>query len=98
MSKLYILLRKDLGRQYGAVQAGHAVAEFLLNHPTTTWRNGTLVYLSVPDEPALIRWKDQLDRRGIETSLFREPDLDDAFTALAAVDEGKIFSSLPLAS
>jgi hypothetical protein len=43
--KLYVLVRKDLPKNYQAVQAGHAVAEYLLKNPKTKWNNGTLVYL-----------------------------------------------------
>ena len=32
MNKLYILIRKDLGYSYGSVQAGHAVAEWMLRY------------------------------------------------------------------
>jgi hypothetical protein len=32
MKKLYVLIRKDLDPSYQAVQAGHAVAEWLLQH------------------------------------------------------------------
>lgn len=32
--KLYVLIRRDLGGSYGAVQAGHAVAEWLLKAKT----------------------------------------------------------------
>lgn len=31
--KLYILIRGDLPKAYQAVQAGHAVAEFMLRNP-----------------------------------------------------------------
>lgn len=50
MKKLYVLVRKDLSKSQQAVQAGHAVAEFLLNNDDHGWDNGTLVYLGVPDE------------------------------------------------
>lgn len=32
MKKLYVLIRKDLSFSYRSVQAGHAVAEWLLQH------------------------------------------------------------------
>jgi hypothetical protein len=39
-----------------AVQAGHTVAEYLLNDPHTEWSNGTLIYLGVKDEYQLKDW------------------------------------------
>jgi peptidyl-tRNA hydrolase len=45
MKKLYVLIRKDMSKSQQAVQAGHAVAEYLLKRPNTKWDNGTLVYL-----------------------------------------------------
>jgi hypothetical protein len=34
MNKLYIIIRKDLSASQRAVQAGHAVAEWILENPT----------------------------------------------------------------
>ena len=56
--KLYVLVRKDLSKSQQAVQAGHAVAEFLLRGPSTFWGNGTLVYLGVHNETELKWWSD----------------------------------------
>lgn len=50
MNRLYVLIRNDLPIAYQAVQAGHAVAEWIKIHGLQEWSNETLVYLSVPDE------------------------------------------------
>ena len=56
--KLFVLVRKDLSKSQQAVQAGHAVAEYLLRGPSTFWGNGTLVYLGVRNETDLKWWAD----------------------------------------
>ncbi len=55
--KLFVLVRKDLSKSQQAVQAGHALAEYLLRGPFTFWENGTLVYLAVKDEMDLRLWE-----------------------------------------
>lgn len=50
MKKLYVVTRRDLGTAYAGVQAGHAVAQLLLEEKQDDWSNGTLVYLAVPDQ------------------------------------------------
>ena len=96
--KLYVLIREDLTPPQQAVQAGHAVAEYLLRVPGYTWTNGTLVYLGVQDKERLRRWGRRLEIKGIPFAVFKEPDLGNTMTALAAVtDNPKIFQSLRLA-
>ncbi|MCK5018085.1 MAG: hypothetical protein KAS32_13595 [Candidatus Peribacteraceae bacterium] len=94
--KLYTLVRKDLNPSQQAVQAGHAVAEYLLRGPSTEWDNGTLIYLGVENEFELERWKLKLDKRGITYLEFREPDIGNQITAISAVDDGRAFSNLEL--
>jgi hypothetical protein len=59
------------------------------------------VVLAVPDEDTLISWADMLCYERSECAdyvLFHEPDLGDGeHTALATVDDGERFASLPLA-
>lgn len=59
MSKLYVLVRKDLNERQQAVQAGHAIAEYFINSDGA-WKNGTLVYLGVENELELDEWFDKL--------------------------------------
>lgn len=45
MEKLYVLISKKLNPIYGCVQGGHAVAQWMLEHPNQTWNNQYLIYL-----------------------------------------------------
>jgi len=96
MKKLYVLCRKDLKPAYRAVQAGHAVAEWLLRGPRTEWKNGTLIVLGVSGQRHLKTWKRRLDDNNIPYKEFREPDIRNQTTALAAVHTGEIFRNLSL--
>lgn len=96
MKKLYILIRKDLSPSQQAVQAGHAVAEFLLRGPKTEWSNGTLVYLGVRNEFDLYDWIHMFDLDNIHYSIFKEPDRNDEVTAIATDIEHPKFRKLQL--
>ena len=89
-----MLVRKDLSESYQAVQAGHAVAEWLLCDQT--WENETLVYLGVDNEQDLVDWKEKLNYKNIKYAEFREPDIGNELTAIAALADGKIFKKLKL--
>lgn len=95
MSKrLYVIVRKDLSESYRAVQAGHAVAEWLLHDQT--WKNETLIYLGVEDESDLLRWADRLNFKGIKYTGFNEPDINNELTAIATVCNDRVFNRLEL--
>jgi hypothetical protein len=98
MNKLYVLVREDLSPAQQAVQAGHAVAEYLLRGPEHQWDNGTLVYLGVSNKEKLERWKDKLEARDIPFVVFKEPDLNNEATSLAAIPSNpNMFRNLTLA-
>lgn len=93
MEKLYVLIRNDLkSASYKAVQAGHAVAQYILEHPDQTWNNHTLVYLTVKNEYSLKMWEKKLDKY----SKFYEPDINNEMTAIACQDKEELFKNLDL--
>ena len=95
--KLYVFVRKDLPKSYQAVQAGHAVAQWLLDHPEQDWNNHTLIYLGVPNEAELQEaYDDFLDFSDYKVSAFYEPDIGNQMTAIAVYAKDTEFSNLPL--
>lgn len=93
--RLHVLVRTDLPCSSPAVQAGHAVAEFMLRHPGR-WPNETLVYLAVPNENELAVWGDLMRLKGCEVVEFYEPDADGRLTAIAVEGAGSSLRKLPL--
>lgn len=111
MLKLYVLIRDDLSPAQQAVQAGHAVAQFGLDHPQEfmNWQrdNNTLIYLSVYD---IDWWRQTLTDGGFKHSVFHEtgypanhpfPSLHGQDTAIAVAPNWTcqyiLFKDLPLA-
>ena len=94
--KMYVLVRNDLSNSQKAVQAGHAVAQYLLTKPDTQWDNGTLIYLGVRDETELNLWTARLTKSGVFNVGFREPDIGDQLTAVALVERDNYFPELRL--
>ena len=93
--RLYILVRKDLSGSSPAIQAGHAVAAYLLSKPNT-WANTTLIYLGIDSGEELQKWANKLSFKEHDWIGFEEPDLDNELTAIATISDGKIFSNLKL--
>ena len=92
MQRLYVLIDKSLTPVYGCVQGGHAVAQWLLNHPKQTWNNNYLIYLQASVE----EWKNKLNYLGIDYTQFNEPDLGNRTTSLAVLGNDKLFKKLKL--
>lgn len=81
--KMYVLVLKSLSKSQQAVQAGHALAEYLIRsgrpYSTDLWNNGDLVYLKAT-ENELIEFGFNLSHKAV---LFREIDLHNQITAVA---------------
>jgi hypothetical protein len=82
MKRLYILVNNQLQLAYQGVQAGHAVAQWLIEHPNQTWNNDYLIYLGV-NENQLKQWMFRLDLHKLDYSKFVEPDIGNKVTAIA---------------
>tara|TARA_R110000868_G_scaffold16222_1_gene73221 strand:- start:573 stop:872 length:300 start_codon:yes stop_codon:yes gene_type:complete len=96
MSRLFVLVNNELPLAYQGVQAGHAVAQWLIDHPNQTWNNSYLIYLGV-SEQELHRWMYKLQTREMDFTIFREPDIDNDITAIACqADDHKLFRNLKL--
>lgn len=94
-NKLYILTDKTLDPIYSAVQGGHAVANWLLEHYNIMnngdiyweWNNDYLIYLSVDID----EWFKKLLKFDPDYSAwtyFREPDLNNKLTSIAVWEGG----------
>lgn len=94
--KMFVIVRKDLTKSQQAVQAGHALSEFLLHGPPTSWQNGTLIYLGVKDLYHLEKIKRKLEREDVRFISFNEPDLNDETTAIATDMPSKTIERLTL--
>ena len=93
--KMFVVVRNDLTPSQCAVQAGHAVAEYLLNK-RTDWTNGTLVYLRIRNESRLKRFMEKLEYNDIDYIVFREPDLNNEITAITSIDNDDMYKRLQL--
>ena len=91
--KLYVLIDKSLRPVYGCVQGGHAVAQWMLEHPDSQeWQNDYLIYLSAD----VSKWKLRLEVMGVKYTEFKEPDLDYKTTALAVFGHEELFKNLKI--
>lgn len=81
-NRLYILVSDELEPVYGCVQGGHAVAQYLLEHPNSNWKNNTIVYLYCDID----LMKHKFDMLELDYSAFYEPDLDNKLTSIAILN------------
>jgi hypothetical protein len=100
--KLYLIIKDGLSNSQKAVQASHAAAQFQKEHPLAPWTNGTMVLLT-PDPDyrdgfgrgISLEQFHPLDAEGYYNydgtyiTIWREPDMDNAITAVAILKEFK---------
>ena len=95
--KLYVIVRKDLTPSQSAVQAGHALAAYLLHGSfLRRWQNETLIYLGVKGLKQLENLKHKFKYDGIKYVEFKEPDLDNETTAIATDIDNRYVERLNL--
>ena len=93
--KLYVLVDETLKPVYGCVQGGHAVAQWMLEHPNSReWHNDYLIYLSADVD----KWKQKLNIYDVDYTEFKEPDLDYKVTAIAVFGHEQLFKKLKTVS
>lgn len=90
--RLYVLISNKLDSIYGCVQGGHAVAQWLLDHPKQDWNNNYLIYVTAD----ISKWKEKLEILNLDYTEFKEPDLNNQTTALAVLNNDKMFRNLKL--
>lgn len=101
--KLRVVSRRDIRFGYQAVQSGHALVQFQHEHPELAklWYNQSnyLAFLTVANEEELEMLIRKAESRGINYSVFREPDMGNEITAVAfeaSDDARRITSSCPM--
>lgn len=64
---MFVLIRNDLkDTAVKAVQAGHAVAQYMLKYPESSWGNQTLVYVVVKNIGQMDKWLFKLRAFGVD--------------------------------
>lgn len=109
VNKLYVLVRGDLTKSQQAVQACHAVAEFMLYSNEVNcwcgqcgsdqhWKNETIVLLKVKDLDHLNEWTAKVKEATKWYQEFSEPDIGNQMTAIAAYGDSLevLLRDLPL--
>jgi len=99
MKKLFVVVRTNLQKSSPAVQAGHAVAQFILENPDSDWKNSHLIYLKVRNLQDLKELHHWIQKSYPATTIvnFTEPDLNNELTAIAFYNvSDNIFANLRL--
>ncbi len=81
---MYIFIRTDIDKTYQIIQTGHALFEHALKIKQKPENISNFCLLQAKDEADLIKIASKLEIRGIDHTMFHEPDYDTGCTAIAA--------------
>lgn len=82
---MYILVRNDLSNAQKAVQACHAAIESSRAFMNKESEHPSVILCTVKSEHKLLACAEELDLKGIDHVIFREPDIGNQATALASI-------------
>ena len=89
--RMYILCNRRLAPMYAAVQGGHALAQWILEHPEEYEPNTTLIYLTCRLDKKI----EEMKEHNYDYSFFEEPDFNNTITAVACLgDDDLLFTRL----
>lgn len=91
MERLHIIVDHQLPEVYSCVQGAHATAQYILENDDS-WKNDYLIFLKGDVEKVI----NKLESRNVKYTAFREPDLNNQLTAIAVLNNGKLFKNLKL--
>jgi hypothetical protein len=81
---MYVLVRNDLSIPQQAVQASHAAIESARKHLKPGDEHPSVIICSIKNENKLLKCAEEFKAAGIDHTIFREPDIGNAATALAS--------------
>lgn len=90
---MYVVVDESLSGSQQAVQAGHAIAAWVLSDFEKTWANETLVLLATDRLEELV---EEARKDGRKAVVFREPDRGNTVTsfATAVAPDERVFADL----
>lgn len=101
---LYVITHSELTPGYQTAQIGHVIADFSVyrREEFITWHNESqyIVALQTQDEQSLVELYETAQQKNLDVICFREPDLNNAITAIALSPHAQnksLVSNLPLA-